>query len=424
MTTRPNILLLLSDQQRADSLPCYGNTFVEAPYLDAMAAAGAVFDDCRTVFPVCTPARASMWTGVYPHTHDIIRNVYGPKDMLGERGFTAQSMFGLLKDGGYQCAYFGKWHLGSDNPGPFDVWQTFNSLGGHWVDGKQNFQGGTYIPDRDTDNLIDWFRTRERTGPFAAAVSYYPPHDPYSSPLDAMDRYRRKKVPFPGYYGSVTALDRCVGRVIAALEESGELENTVIIYYSDHGETFHHRDGTTSKFVCTEDSVHVPFLIRGPGVPAGLRSDAFIGLQDLMPTVLDFAGIAPPAHLHGRSIRPLLNGEADWRQSYYIETESHELLLDSDGPIQPRYHERALCTREYKLVVSASGPRISLYNRETDPEERIDLLADRSMPPANNLAGTTKQLLAMLREHAVALDDPAGLALIDACRDTAPALVD
>ncbi|OSP54007.1 sulfatase [Pseudoruegeria sp. SK021] len=417
MGKRPNILLLFSDQQRADTLPFYGNDFVDAPYLEGMAGQGTVFSECRTVFPVCTPARTSMWTGVYPHTHNVIRNAYGVDDLLSDAGLLEQSVFSLMKSGGYQCAYYGKWHLGTRNPGPFDVFNAFNSWGGHWVDSKQNMQGGTWVPDRDTDDMIDWIRTRDRETSFFSVMSWYPPHDPFSSPLDTMDHYRRMKVPFPGYYGSVTALDRCVGRVFAALEECGELENTIVIYYSDHGENFHLRDGTTSKFMCTEESVHVPFVISGPGIPSGETCDAFIGIQDLMPTVLDYAGVEAPDHLQGRSIRGLLEGTAqDWRDCYYIENETYDVLTTSDAELSPRLHERGLRTRTHKLILSEGGVNPRLFDLTTDPEERLNLMAGAG---GSEHPDIFSDLVACLEAEATALSDHMGLQIVQA-NQTAP----
>lgn len=405
MTDQPNILVLFSDQQRADSLPSYGNSFVSAPYLDRMARDGARFSQCRTVFPVCTPARASMWTGKFPHSHGIEKNVYGVPDLLADRGLTDQTVFALLRGAGYQCGYWGKWHLGEANPGPFDEWHAFNSWGGHWQDHRQHFQGGTYIPDRDTDAMITWLRERETTRPFCSVISWYPPHDPFSCPLDTMDHYRRMGVPCPGYYGSVTALDRCVGRIMAALEETGQAGNTIVFYYSDHGETFRARDGVTSKFVCTEDSVHVPFLMRGPGIADNLVIDELIGLQDLMPTMLDIAGVAAPADLQGRSLMPLIRGEApDWRDIAYIENETHNTMRDSDADPRVRRRQRAVFDGRHKLILE-DGQAI-LFDLAVDPEERIDVSAANPAEVAR-LAGR-------LGAEAARLDDPLGCKLAEA----------
>jgi choline-sulfatase len=415
MPKLPNFALILSDEQRADTLPCYGNSFVEAPYLDRMAAEGICFTNCRTVFPACTPARASMWTGLYPHAHGIIRNVYGDSDALGVNALADASVFKRLNEAGYECAYFGKWHLGDSNPGPFSIWETFNSLGGHWVDGRQAFQGGTYIPDHDTDRFIAWVGGRRlRDQPFVAVISFYPPHDPFSAPIDCMDRYRRMQVPFPGYYGSVTALDRCVGRLLAALEESDLLNDTIVIYYSDHGETFHDRDGVTGKFVCTEDAVHVPFIMMWRGqIAPGQRSSALIGLQDLMPTLLDYAGAACQNRLHGESLRPLVDGteRSSWRQSFYIENETYDTIPGPDEPVRPRVHERAVCTPRFKLIVGAGDDAPRLYDLVSDPEERLDLVRGSIPMAGSDMAAQLGSLLQALLDHATATDDALGVEL-------------
>ena len=253
--------------------------------------------------------------------------------------------------------------------------------------------------------MITWLRERETTRPFCSVISWYPPHDPFSCPLDTMDHYRRMGVPCPGYYGSVTALDRCVGRIMAALEETGQAGNTIVFYYSDHGETFRARDGVTSKFVCTEDSVHVPFLMRGPGIADNLVIDELIGLQDLMPTMLDIAGVAAPADLQGRSLMPLIRGEApDWRDIAYIENETHNIMRDSDADPRARRRQRAVFDGRHKLILE-DGQAI-LFDLAVDPEERIDVSAANPAEVAR-LAGR-------LGAEAARLDDPLGCKLAEA----------
>ena len=148
MAERPNILLVCTDQQRMDSLACYGNRFVSSPGTDAMAAAGMAFDSAFTPWPVCTPARGTMWTGVYPHTHGVIDNVYGVDNAFATHARFKETVFERLQAAGYLTAHFGKWHLGENKPPFFDVWEeSFNSRFGHWIDGKLD---GEYRPDRCT----------------------------------------------------------------------------------------------------------------------------------------------------------------------------------------------------------------------------------------------------------------------------------
>ena len=131
MSCRPNIIVIVSDQQRSDTLGCNGNTFAHTPNLDAMATRGANFSQAFTPFPVCTPARASMWSGVHPNRHGITYNRYGIDDVFSYEGKVKTTMFEIMRNEGYKTAYFGKWHLGEKNSGRFDVWSAFNSHGGH-----------------------------------------------------------------------------------------------------------------------------------------------------------------------------------------------------------------------------------------------------------------------------------------------------
>ena len=177
---RPNIILLMTDQQRWDSLGCNGNRFVSTPNVDRLAAGGANCANSFTPWPVCTPARATMWTGVYPHQHQVIYNAYKMDNVLKETSHEQRTVFELLRESGYTTAYFGKWHLGETDPGMFDVWKGFNSSGGHWVD---DVQDGVYKPDRQTDEMIAFIKEQAgRDKPFFAVNGFYPPHDPYTAP--------------------------------------------------------------------------------------------------------------------------------------------------------------------------------------------------------------------------------------------------
>ncbi|MEO1016226.1 MAG: sulfatase-like hydrolase/transferase, partial [Pseudomonadota bacterium] len=316
MTNRPNIIVIMPDQQRADTLGCYGNKFTETPNLDRLAGRGVVFDRAFTPYPICTPARCTMWTGMYPHGHGITWNFYGVDNLFEEQATQKTTVFDLLKDAGYLNAYFGKWHLG-EKPNPaFDVWDAFNSRGGHWVDGRQSFQDGVWKPAAQTDACIAFLESEQAQSdqPFIMVQGYYPPHQPYTAPLEFYEPYRGKGVPCAGYYASVTGLDFHTGRILETLERTGLKDNTVFIYLSDHGDTFNYREGSKNKFVCHDDAIRIPFLLSWPnGAPSGTRVKAPIGLQDLAPTILDLADAETPDWMHGRSILPLLSGDdAGW----------------------------------------------------------------------------------------------------------------
>ena len=216
---KPNILLLMSDQQRWDSLGCNGNTFVSSPHIDRLAAEGVRCENSFTPWPVCTPARATMWTGVYPHQHKLKFNSYRMSNLFEDVSYERRTVFDALKEDDYTTAYFGKWHLGDDVPPMFDVWEGFNSLGGHWVDGRKD---GVYKPDLQTNQLIKFLEKQANADkPFIAVNGFYPPHDPYTAPKRFYERYRGRGIPFAGYYAAVSALDHNVGRTMEALDRLG-----------------------------------------------------------------------------------------------------------------------------------------------------------------------------------------------------------
>jgi arylsulfatase A-like enzyme len=200
--------------------------------------------------------------------------------------------------------------------------------------------------------------------------------------------------------------------VLAALEESDLLDDTIVFYFSDHGETFHDRDGVTGKFVCTDDALRVPFIVMYRGrIPSGRRSSALIGLLDLMPTMLDYAGAVPQNSLHGQSLRLLLEGADDtpWRQSFYIENETHHALRRADQPVRPRRHERAVCTDRFKLIVAADDDAPRLYDMVDDPEERLDIVGGKLASAGGQIGEQVERLLRALLEHATAVDDDFGI---------------
>ena len=414
MAERPNIIVIMSDQQRADLLGCYGNRFTSTPNLDHLATRGVVFEHAFTPFPICTPARATMWTGLYPHAHGLIDNYYGIDNLFAEVARHQTTVFDLLRqESDHLLAYFGKWHLGERPHPAFQVWDGFNSRGGHWQDGFQSFQGGVWKPAQQTDACIAFLESEPaRERPFVMVQSYYPPHQPYTAPAEFYAPYRGKGVPFAGYYASVTGLDFHTGRILDALERTGLADDTVLIYLSDHGDTFNYREGSKNKFVCFEEAIRVPFVLAWPArVGPGRRIAAPIGLQDLAPTLLDLAGVAIPAWMHGRSLWSLLGDDAsddDWRDAFYIQNVRYA----------DRVAERAIRTERWKLILSADG-QSSLFDLAHDPEEELDVYATpredihmqyRHFP---DFSGEIVALARRLAQEALAIDDPLGVELAE-----------
>jgi len=408
VASRPNFVLIVSDQQRYDSLGCNGNCFVETPCLDRLAAEGARCTAGFTPWPVCSPSRATMWTGVYPHAHGITKNVPRLDDALHAVARVSTTVFDLLKADGYLTAYFGKWGLGHQNPGMFDVWDAFNSRGGHWI------QIGTdrrYKPDVQTDHCLEFLREAARgRQPFVMVQGYYPPHDPYTAPEQFYAPYRGRGVPFPGYYAAVSAIDFNTGRIVQAIDDLGLAENTVIMYFTDHGDTFFARAESEHNAVCFDDAIRIPMIARCPGrIRSGLTVDAVAGLQEVMPTVLEWGGVPIPAYAHGRSVRPWFEGHAPaWRDAYYVET-----VTDRSD-----YVQRCVRTDEWKLILSRGGPH-ALYHLTADPEEQLDLYQTRGDAQGGQpghvpgYAAEVRELARRLRALACELDDPTGIELAD-----------
>ena len=428
MSDRPNILVILTDQQRSDSLACYGNVFVRSPNLDRLASEGVRFLDAFTPFPLCTPARASLWTGTYPHLHDIMDCVYGIDDAF-ERSPAPTMVFERLSETGYLVGYFGKWHLGDARPARIDHWDATNSEEGHWVDGRE------YIPDSQTRRMLDFLRDlRGERRPFFLVQSYRPPHEPYTAPERDLRLYRGKGIFRPGYYASVTALDRCVGEIMKTLEETGARDETLVIYTSDHGEHFNYR-ARNNKSTGHDDSIRVPLIAAWPGrVVSGTVVPGAVGLQDVTPTLLDFAGCEIPDYLHGRSLRSLME-EAGGRGGgrYYVQNtedfrsfETWDRLMSAGGyPANSRSHrspdgewdrQRALWTPGAKLILSEHGNH-ALFDLERDPEEEMNLFG---APRADffhqythfpEQTENTVRLTRMLHEEAQRVGDEWGAAL-------------
>ncbi len=424
-----NFLVIMTDQQRMDSLGCYGNIFVRTPHLDRLAAEGARFQNAFTPFAICTPARASTWTGVYPHRHAIVDCCYNI-DYAFDEADVPYLLFDALKSAGYETAYLGKWHLGDAKPACIDTWDAFNSLGGHWVDGRQAFQDGVYKPAVQTAQAIAFLKARVHSKkPFLLVQSYYPPHDPYSAPTEFYEPYRGKGVPFAGYYAAVSALDHYVGEMIDVLRETGLESRTLVIFCSDHGDTFLYRGGTDHKATCHDDFIRIPLVFWGPGlIPQQRVVAGAAGLQDVMPTILDYAGIDTPSHVQGASLRPVIDKTGVGRTLYYIEnttdTRSEETLaamfsMRFNGRAHPdpgRIDQRAIWTPKHKLVLSNDGKHL-LYDLSIDPEEEYNLFGAPRRNAQNEYLHFPDQrpvvrtLIDLLDAEARRLDDAFGVAL-------------
>lgn len=366
---RPNILFMMADQFRADALHVAGNEWIRTPNLDRFARAGVRFSNAYTPQALCTPARGALMTGVYPHTTRLTHNLYGVDDAFARPELHLQpNLPTLLREAGYRTGYIGKWHLGEKNPGSFDYWNAYNSLLPHWL-GKRD--ESPYRTDVETDDAMK-FLEENRSRPFALFVSYYPPHNFYDPPRKYIEMYQGRE--HADYYGAVTAVDWNVGRVLDKLSALGLDDRTFLSFTADHGETFGERMGSTNKTVSYDDSAKVPLLMRWPGhIPAGVEYRGGVTTLDLMPSILEAAGIPLPSRLEGLSrLAEIRSGRTGWSAPVFLENITDK-PVEGVSPPRPAY-ERAVRTERWKLILR-DHPRSELYDIQADPQERNDLFA-------------------------------------------------
>ncbi|MBV8709181.1 MAG: sulfatase-like hydrolase/transferase [Acidobacteriaceae bacterium] len=420
--TKPNIVLIISDQFRADNLGCMGtNPMNLTPNLDTMARRGTLFRSACVNQPVCAPARATMFTSQYPEKHGVWKNEIA----LDPKAATVAS---ILRNEGYTANYIGKWHLapdGSKSPGAVpieyrggfrDFWEASNALEftSHGYEGEM-FDGDgkpirfsdQYRVDFLTDRAVRFLKEKRTAAPFFLTISYLETHhqndlDTYQPPRKYADKYRNPFVPqdlrpLPGswpsqladYYGCVKGIDDAVGTLLAALKEQGIFDNTIVVFTSDHGCHFKTRN-TEYKRSPHESSIHIPLIIAGPGFNRALQISELVSQIDLAPTLLEGAGVMIPASMQGRSVLPLLDRRiTEWRNEVYIGM--REFVTG-----------RVLRTPQWTYAVAApKGPGWKPVERSDRYVEYMlyDLYADPFQH--TNLAGRaeTREVAQMLRER-------------------------
>lgn len=361
-TRKPNFVLVLVDDLRFDALGYMGHPFVKTPNIDRLAKEGAVFKNTFVTTPLCSPSRASFLTGTYVRTHHVKGN--GDSAELSHKLITFHKM---LHDGGYETAHVGKWHMGTDDtPRPgIDRWVSFRGQGIYDdcplnVDGKA-VQSKGYITDVLSDYSVEFIK-KQRTKPFSLMLAHKAVHGPFTPagrhanlfegariqrsananddlagkpmltrPLPAVAEKKAGKKKAAGGGGSgdalilnqlrcLTAIDEGVGRLLKALEETGQLDNTLFIFTSDNG-YFWSEHGLGDKRAAYEESIRIPMVARYPKlVKAGRKIEEMALNIDIAPTFLDLGGVKIPEGVQGRSLAPVLSGKArQWRASFLCE---------------------------------------------------------------------------------------------------------
>jgi len=430
--SRPNILFFFSDQQRWDTCGCYGQKLNVTPNLDRMAAEGVRFEHAFTCQPVCGPARSSLQTGKYPAEVGCFRNGIGlPLD--------EKTIAHRFSDAGYEVGYIGKWHLATtgDDPnyrtspvpperrgGWKDYWLaadvlelTSHGYDGHMFDAEMNrvdFKG--YRVDCVTDYALDYLRTRSGEKPFFLFLSYIEPHhqndhNRFEGPIGSKERWKDYEVPgdlvgtegdwrenYPDYLGCCNSLDHNLGRIRAELERQGMVDNTVIIYTSDHGSHFCTRN-SEYKRACHDGCARIPMIACGPGFEGGKVIDELVSLIDVPPTFLSCAGIPQPQTFRGRPLQELADGTAtDWPNEVFMQI-SESIVARAIRTKKWKYSVWVPEENEFGLGRVQPGSDVYheeyLYDLENDPHERSNLVRDPAYADVRaELAETLKRRMA------------------------------
>ncbi len=423
---RPNVVFILTDDQRWDHLSCAGHPFLKTPHIDRLAAEGARFANAFVTTSLCSPSRASFLSGLYANTHGVTNNFTDYPNNL-------PSFPKRLKAAGYHTAYIGKWHMGeqddSKRPG-FDFWISHKGQGKYYdnqfnINGKRQTVHG-YYTKVVTDFAVQWLKAGHNGRPFLLMLGHKAPHTPYVPEKKYAHLYDHVHIGYPpsafhlegkpkwvkerldtwhGIYGplygfrkqfpdrslpaivdfyrfvqaytaTIKSIDDSVGRIYQTLKEMGELDNTLFIFTSDNG-MFLGEHGMTDKRAMHEPSIRIPLVIRYPKL---IRPGTVINQQvlniDLAPTIIDICGARALPKVHGRSFVPLLKGRTTgWRTAWY-----YEYNYEKQFPYTPNV--RGVRTDTWKYIRYPHGDggpdryKAELYNLKEDPNELHNLIDD------------------------------------------------
>lgn len=394
---RPHILFIIADQWRAQAFGFAGDPNVKTPNLDAFERQSVNFIQAVAGTPVCSPTRASLLTGRYPHTHGVFINDV-PLDA------NAVTLPKVLKTAGYETGCIGKWHI--DGHGSrsafiprerrqgFDYWKVLecthaynNSF--YYADGPEKLKWDGYDAFAQTRDAENYLRERGKSAkPFFLWLSWGPPHNPYETappkyramysaeniklhpnvPASAHDRARRE---LAGYYAHCTALDDAFGDLMRTLDQTGLATNTIVIFTSDHGDMLWSQN-QQRKQRPWEESARVPMLIRAP--PSfdvkPHRTAATINTEDVMPTLLSLAGVPVPKSVEGLDFTPTMRGGEDPSGGATIIR-----CISPFGEYARRNggrEYRAVRTADHTFARSLAGPWL-LYDNNADPYQTTNL---------------------------------------------------
>ena len=412
---KPNVLLLVSDDQRPDTIAALGNKVIQTPSLDRLVNGGTSFLQATCGNPICTPSRAEILTGCSSFRNGVMD--FGQK-IRPELATWPRTM----GEGGYNSWYVGKWH-NNDKPSAHGFSESrglYAGGGRRWyktqvdwkgmeVTGYRNWlfqkEDGQKFPERGVgltsdisaqfaDAAISFIR-RKTEKPFLMQVNFTAPHDPLLMPPGYENKYDPTKIPLPKnflprhpfdhgnfdgrdekmlpwprdpvmvrknlavYYAVISHMDEQIGRILDILEETKQTKDTLVIFTSDHGLAVGSH-GLMGKQNMYEHTIRVPLVMAGPGIPKGKRNEALCYLRDLFPTICDLIGLPIPKSVEGRSLKPVIREE---KNSVYSEIYGYF-----------RDKQRMVRDKRWKLIHYPEIDRYQLFDLNKDPFEKNDLI--------------------------------------------------
>lgn len=427
----PNILWICTDQQRWNTIGALGNPFVKTPNIDRLVHEGVSFDYSFCQAPFCTASRASFLTGMYPS------RVHATKNGAAEWPEAAPLVTKTLKDAGYECGLAGKLHLSTamahrPEKRPLDDgYQVFYYSHSPYQGGSTN-DYLTYYRDRGvdvlalkkelgyvpaqyhqttwcTDRAIDFIKEK-REWPWLFSLNIYDPHGPFDPPQEYLDRYKvddiagplfqpsdleeksvfnnvmfqskpkqypdhENKMRLAQYWAQIDLIDENIGRILKVLEETGQLENTLIVFTSDHGDMAGDHGLVAKGCRFYEGLVRVPLIFWYPvKFKQNLRSEALVELMDIVPTLLELTGLPVDKQIQGTSLLPILEGQANADEhKSFVRSEFYD-----DGQAQAGQIGFATMyrTKDFKLITYHGHPMGELFDLRKDPDEFHNLWND------------------------------------------------
>ena len=441
---RPNVLFILCDDLRPDALGCFGSKHVTTPNIDRLAAEGVVFKNAFCTTSLCSPSRASILSGLYAHTHGVTNNFTEYPDSM-------ESFPKKLQAAGYHTGYIGKYHMGEENdePRPGFDWFVTHKGQGKYFDTEFNLSGTKrevvkgYYTTVVTDMALDFLKRDHAGKPWCLFLGHKAPHSFYTPEPRYEKTFDDVRVPYPatafqlddkpawlkdrlytwhgiygplfewrkkfpddrpgavkdfenmvhGYWGTVLSVDDSVARLRSWLEETGQLDNTIIVFMGDNG-LLEGEHGMVDKRTAHEPSIRIPVVARFPKLAAGPKivSEQILTV-DMAPSLLELCGADPISKTHGRSwVRLVRSGDPAWRKAWF-----YHYNYEKQFPYTPNV--RALRTDRWKYIHYPHGDgkpdrhMAELYDLQSDPGETRNLI---SQPGTEALITELKSELAKL----------------------------